>query len=446
MHTSQGSTPYRSFIFTRRFFPLFWVQFLGAFNDNVFKNAIVMLITFKFAQTGTEAGLLVTLAAGIFIVPFFLFSAFAGIIADTYDKALLIKLIKFSEVLIMILGAWALVSEDLTTMFVVLFLMGLQSAFFGPIKYSILPDLLTEDELLQGNGWFSASTFLAILLGTLVAGILVLSEAGISELRAVIIGLAILGFLASFWVPSTPIVKDKPKLSFNFLALTLQEVRLCRRYPQAFFAVLFISWFWFLGATYLSQMPVIVKDIMGGEEKVLLLFLTVFSIGIAIGAVIVSRLNRPVRHLNDVLSNGYYLVGMTLLMWLSNALMTILPQQATPLLLSDFVTQWVPMLILICFGLIAVLGGIFIVPLYTLLQVQTPQGSRSRTVAVNNITNAVFMVLSAVIIMLLYAAGLDTNTILLVVSLLNITAIFGYFKMGRPLTRSLEQDYLDVKH
>lgn len=428
------SSPYSSFVLERRFFPLFWVQFLGAFNDNVFKNALVMMVTFKIVETASQVGLLVTLAAGLFIFPFFLFSAFAGIVADSFDKTKLIKIIKFTEVLIMLLAAWALMAENLVLLFVVLFLMGLQSTFFGPIKYSILPEHLSSDELLHGNGWFSASTFLAILLGTLVGGILVLADNGIATLSIVLIALSLLGLLASFWVPASQEVQNKPKFSWNIFRLTQTEVSHCRQYPQAFFAILAISWFWFLGATYLSQMPVMVKELIGAEDKVLILFLAVFSIGIGVGAVIVSLLNVKVRSVKEVLKNGIYLLLISVIMWLSNLLMYDMLARETPLLLAEFLTEWKPLLVLVLLGIIATLGGIFIVPLYTLLQVKTPAGSRSRTVAVNNITNAVLMVLSAVLIMGMYALDWSLLRILFAVSLMNVLAVVWYFKAGQKLT------------
>lgn len=285
---------------TKRFFPLFTVQFLGALNDNVFKNALVILLAFKLAKAPAEIGMLITLAAGIFILPFFLFSATAGRIADSYDKTWLIRKIKLAEILIMLLGALAFLTQSLPFLFAVLFLMGLQSAFFGPIKYAILPEHLPSNQLLKGNGWFSASTFIAILLGTVIGGLLVMLKGGETYLSVLILSLAVLGFGFSLFIPPSVQPVSKVGLSWNVFVTTWQEIKFVRQYRQDFFAVLAISWFWFLGASYLSQIPVLVKDILFADNQVVHLFLIIFSVGIALGSLIVNRLKVTVRSLADI--------------------------------------------------------------------------------------------------------------------------------------------------
>lgn len=431
------SSPYQSFVLSRRFFPLFWVQFLGAFNDNVFKNAMVMLITFKLAESASDAGLLITLAAGIFILPFFLFSAFAGQVADRFDKTLLIKKIKLAEILVMLTGAVAFFMQDLMLLFVVLFLMGLQSTFFGPIKYSVLPEHLKEDELLHGNGWFSASTFVSILLGTLVGSLVVLSDQGAQIMAILIVSIAILGYVASLFVPASH-GGHAVTLEWNFFKSTWTEIRHSAQFEQAFFSVLAISWFWFLGATYLSQMPVLVKEVLAADDQVAVAFLTTFSIGIALGAWIVSRMKMQVRSIMQVKWLVWMLIGISIAMMVSNlVLSTLIKTEATAdlLTLAVFLTDLPSVLVMLLLGVVATLGGIFIVPLYTLLQVKTPEGSRSRMVAVNNITNSVFMVVSSLSIMVLYSLNMSLISILSWVALLNLLVALWFVKRSQKLLK-----------
>lgn len=422
------------FWFKRHFFPLFWVQFLGAFNDNLFKNALVMLITFRLAESPEQAGILITLAAGIFILPFFLFSAFAGQLADKYEKSWLIRKIKLAEVLIMLLGAIALTTESVSALLGVLFLMGVQSAFFGPIKYAILPEHLSEKHLLEGNGWFSASTFVAILLGTLLGGWGVLTESGLQSMAWALLIVSVLGVIASRFVPPSDTADRQIRLQWNFVSNTLQEMRLRKRFADAFFAVLAISWFWFLGATYLSQMPIMVSQVLGGDDQVVLVFLTGFSIGIAMGAWLAHRFQPSVASLSDVLWLGWLLVGMALLILLANGMMAFWPPASDSLLtVSVFFQQWQAWLILGLLVAIAALGSAFSVPLYTLLQVQTATHFRSRMVAVNNITNALLMVFSALLVLVLYGLGADVVELFYVIAFLNLVAAFWYFRRGSGL-------------
>ena len=407
---------------TKRFFPLFTVQFLGALNDNVFKNALVILLSFKLAKAPAEIGMLITLAAGIFILPFFLFSATAGRIADSYDKTWLIRKIKLAEILIMLLGALAFLTQSLPFLFAVLFLMGLQSAFFGPIKYAILPEHLPSNQLLKGNGWFSASTFIAILLGTVIGGLLVMLKGGETYLSVLILSLAVLGFGFSLFIPPSVQPVSKVGLSWNVFVTTWQEIKFVRQYRQAFFAVLAISWFWFLGASYLSQIPVLVKDILFADNQVVHLFLIIFSVGIALGALIVNRLKVTVRSLADIKWLALLLLGISVAMWLANMALGLVVMTEQPLRLADFFFNLPAVMTLVMLAVVSIFGGMYIVPLYTLLQVQTPLGSRARVVAVNNIINAVFMVFSAILILFFYMINWNLIGILTVISVLNLIA------------------------
>ncbi|MDX1348073.1 MAG: MFS transporter [Thiomicrorhabdus chilensis] len=424
----------RALFFSRSFFPLFAVQFLGAFNDNLFKNAMVMLIAFQLSQTDEQTGLYITLAAGIFILPFFLFSTLAGQIADRYPKSVLIRKIKLAEILIMFTGAIGLLSMQLEWLYASLFLMGVQSAFFGPIKYSVLPEVLTDSHLLLGNAWFSGSTFIAILLGTLVGGLAVTLESGPQWVSAGVILVALAGYLLSLKVPYTVFEDSAVHIDRNIVRSTWQVVRSSRGYHQAFFAVLAISWFWFIGAILLSQIPAFVKYTLQANEDVVVAFLTLFSVGIALGAGLASRLfGEGVK----LLYHPILLLLMSLLLvlsvWVADSIgspLRIVDLNVAELMgLAEFLGQFPENLSLLFLFSLAVVGGAYIVPLYTQLQIKTPQNQRARMVAVNNILNAFLMVLSSLLVMLGYLFELSLSSMLLILALFNlVVAIWFYLK------------------
>ena len=425
-----------SLFLSNRFLPLFWVQFLGAFNDNLFKSALVMLIVFRIADDPQQAGLLTTAAAGIFILPFFVFSAFAGNLADSFEKTALIRQIKLAEIVIMLFGGWALLSESLVALFVLLFLMGSQSAFFGPLKYAILPEHLAEHELTQGNAWFSGSTFLAILLGTMLGGWLVLTENGALAMAGLVIFVAFLGYFASSKIPNSHARPSPSKPPFRLLKLTHQEVKAARNHAHAFLAVMAISWFWFLGAGYLSQIPVLVKG-LGGDESVVLLFLATFSVGIALGAFLVNRWVPKFSALSALRFHGVLLASLSVFIALSSGLMASisLSDQASLQSVTMFLNDWIKLSIWLSFLAIPVLGGIYIVPLYTHLQTHSPEYFRGRMIAVNNIINAFLMVLSSLFFLLGYGLGLDLITIFYVIAGLNVMMAMALHRRLQHLAR-----------
>ncbi len=421
-----------SFFFSRRFFPLFWVQFLGAFNDNLYKNAMIMLIAFQLSQSDEQTGLYITLAAGIFILPFFLFSAFAGQIADHFPKSVLIRKIKLAEILIMATGVLGLMSLQLEWLFVSLFLMGTQSAFFGPIKYSILPEVLKEDQLLRGNGWFSGSTFIAILLGTIAGGSGVVLENGTVWVSMAVMAVAIVGYIASLMVPETSQQTASVKIDKNIFRSTWQIIHSCRGYSQSFFSVMAISWFWFIGAVLLSQIPTFVKYTLQANEDVVVAFLTMFSVGIAVGSGLVSKLSK--KKVNLTYHPALLLLMSLLLVFSVLVADSIMGQSAVRdsgvlMGLGEFLTLWPESLSLVFMFVLAVVGGAYIVPLYTYLQIKTPQGTRARMIAVNNIVNAFLMVLSSVLIMVGYMFDLTLPAMLLILAVFNVLiAVLFYLK------------------
>jgi len=419
----------------KKFYPIFWVQFLGAFNDNLFKNALVMLITFKLSHSSLDTGLLITLAAGLFILPFFLFSSLAGQIADHYPKPLLIKKIKLAEVLIMLLGSLALLSQELGLLFFTLFLMGSQSAFFGPIKYSILPEILDKSELLKGNGLFSGSTFIAILLGTILGGVGVLLDGGLWLMSIVILVVSLAGYLFSRRVNSEFSGDATLQVEWNLFSSTKRMIKESRLHETAFFSVISISWFWFIGAVLLSQIPVLVKYDLHADDNVVIVFLALFSIGIALGAGVIGRIMPSQVHIRW---HWLMLLGMTVTLLLTvwsiantNFSHLVYLQDAphgTLLTFGQFVSIWPASITLVSLGVLAVLGGAYIVPLYTLLQTHTPLVVRARMVAVNNIMNAFLMVLSALLLMAGFALNLSLLEMLFILAVLNMVVMIFVFR------------------
>jgi acyl-[acyl-carrier-protein]-phospholipid O-acyltransferase/long-chain-fatty-acid--[acyl-carrier-protein] ligase len=276
---------------TTRFLPLFVTQFLGALNDNLFKNALVILILYRLAESGGHDGpVLVTIAAGVFILPFFLFSATAGQLADKFEKSRLIRLIKLAEILIMGLAVGGFLWGESYLMLAVLFLMGAQSTFFGPLKYAILPDHLHEDELIGGTGLIEAGTFLAILIGTILGGVMILTGNGVAVVSAAILLLAGCGWLSSFFIPRAEPPSPDLKLNPNIPAETWNIIRAATARRDMRLTILGISWFWLVGATFLSQFPGLAKNVIGANEHVVTLFLTTFSIGIGLGSLFCNKL------------------------------------------------------------------------------------------------------------------------------------------------------------
>lgn len=417
-----------SLLLKRHFYPLFWVQFLGAFNDNLFKNALVMLITFKLSESVEETGLLITMAAGLFILPFFLFSSFAGQIADKHSKSRLIKKIKLAEILIMLTGAVALIQVELELLLVTLFLMGAQSAFFGPIKYSILPEILTKQELVKGNSLFSGSTFIAILLGTLFGGLGVLMDNGLYVMATAIVGVSILGYLLSFRLVQTGSADADLVVEWNVFRSTWRLIDQARQHRVALFSILGISWFWFIGATLLSQIPTLVKYDLFATDKVATVLLTLFSIGIAVGSGLTGQLMKSKVHIRW---HWFLLLLMSLFLILTvvsiNQSEAYLVSRETPVGFLELMSLWPLNLTLIWLCLLAIVGGLYIVPLYTLLQTNTPFLVRARMIAVNNIVNAMLMVISAVTLMIGFSISLSLIEMLFTLGLINLLISSWFF-------------------
>lgn len=416
----------------RRFLPFFLAQLSGAFNDNVFKNVLVLLITYQATRfSDLDPNILTNLAAGLFILPFVLFSGLAGQLADRYDKAILIRAIKFAEVLIMILGGIGLASASLALLLTALFLMGMHSAFFGPVKYSILPRVLTDDELTGGNGLVESGTFAAILAGTIVAGLLVAANHDAMTLSVVMVSVALLGFFVSLMVPRAGSADPTLQLRFNPLTTTLETLRFARRKRSVFLSLLGISWFWFFGALLLSQFPNYGKNVLGGSEQVVTVLLTVFSVGVAIGSLLCERM-----------SSGHIEIGLVPFGSIGISLFAADLYFATPQVtetlrpLLAFAQAPGSARVLLDLFMLGLFGGFYIVPLYAFIQTRSERTHTSRIVAANNILNALFMVAAAGVAAALLAAGLSIPQLILICSLLNgVVALYIYTLVPEYLWR-----------
>lgn len=415
MSTRASASPF-TLLARRRFGPLFLTQFCGAFNDNVFKNALVLLITFQSgAVFGLAPALAVQLAAGLFILPFFLFSALAGQLADKYEKTRLIRLIKLAEILIALIAAAGFVGRHAELLLAALFLMGLHSTFFGPLKYSILPQHLLRQELVAGNAWVESGTFIAILAGSVLSGLLMAVPPIGPELCAgLTLLVAMAGYAASRKIPLAPAPASTLKLNYNFIGETFRNLRLAARDKTVFTGLLGISWFWFFGAILLSEFAPYVKDTLGGDELMVTALLGTFIIGIAIGSFMCERLSARQVELGLVLPACLGLSLFAADLWLAS------PSGATPTTLARFIAEPASWRILFDLVMIGVSGGFFTVPLYALIQSRSEVSERSRIIAANNILNAAFMVTASLLAMVLLGAGLSIAGLFLACAIANL--------------------------
>jgi hypothetical protein len=420
----------------RRFWPLFWTQFLGAFNDNLFKNTLVILIAYRsMAILGLSTETVVIACAGIFIVPFFLFSATSGQLADRFSKAPLMRVVKAAEIVVMGLAGLGFATGNLPLLLGVLFLMGLQSTFFGPAKYSILPELLDRRTLVGGNALVEMGTFLAILLGTIAGGLVVTGgDAWIGRVGLVVVAVAIGGLATSWFIPRTPPGDPDLRIQLDPIRPTLQILAATRRPQSVFLSILGISWFWLLGASFLAVLPIFAKDDLGGSETVVTLFLSLFCIGIAIGSLLCERMSGHVLELGLVPLGS---IGITVfaldLAWSS---WSFAPTPDVLLAPVAFLGQGGAVRIAADLFAIAIFSGFYTVPLYTLVQQRSEGAERSRVIAGLNIINAGFMVASSLLLLGLRAAGLSISGVFALLAVLNaLVAVYIYTVLPEFLLR-----------
>lgn len=407
----------------KRFLPFFITQFFGAFNDNVYKNALIILIAFQGSQfIKTDADLLINIAAALFILPFFLFSATAGQWIDKYEKSRSIRIIKFIEIIIMSLAAFAFVQGYIVMLIVLLFLMGAQSTFFGPAKYSYIPQHLEDNELIEGNAWVQMGTFVAILLGTILGGIMIAEEHGRQYVAYAIVFFAVAGYFSSRFIPETPSLNKDLKINWNFFSETWRNIKFLKSNRIVFLSILGVSWFWFLGAIYLVQLPNYTKTTLGGNEQVVTLLLTIFTVGIASGSLLCNWLSGKKVEIGLVPfgSIGLTLFGIDLYFSQPEAL-PVVTLGLKAFLAADHFRLIADVM------LIGFFGGLYIVPLMALVQQRAEPQHMSRVIAGNNIINALLMVLSAVLAIIVLSLGYSIAQLFLVVAILNaVVAIYIY--------------------
>lgn len=408
---------------TRRFLPLFLTQFGGAFNDNLFKTGLGMLITFKLVADANHAQLLINLSAGLFILPFLLFSGLAGQLSDKFLRNHLIRIIKLLEIAFMVVVAIGFYFESIPILMAVVFLMGMHSTFFGPIKYSALPDLLDPSELLAGNGLIEGSTFIAILMGTLLGSALGASREEAFILSGVAIIVAIAGWVSSLFIPKIALGNANLKISYNFFSEIKSLLIETARVPGLFLIICLLSWFWFIGLIFVTQFPIYGKEIVGGTKYVVTLFLLLFTVGIALGCLLCDRF------LKGKVTAQYVpigMLGMSLFIldlgWASHSLG---PTSTGARDVFHFLASFTGVRISLDLFLMSVFGGFYTVPLYAMLQTKSVAQSRSRVIACNNILNALFMVVAAAFAMAFSALKFSPVELFLVVGMMNavVTAI-----------------------
>ena len=420
---------------TRRFLPLFATQFLGAFNDNLFRTAMVMLVIYGIYRDAEQEAAFSAIAGGLFILPFFLLSALAGQLADAHDKSRIIRIVKTAEIAIMVFGAAGLILHNIPLLLVALTAMGIHSTFFGPIKYAILPQHLEMEEVLGGTGLVEAGTYIAILGGTILGGLLVLERADgtyHAEFAAIaVLIVAAIGRIAGGFVPPAHPV-DEPEIpgyprrgmDWHIIRASITLVSGTLHIPRLFLAILSISFFWAMGAVLAAQFPPLVKNVLSADQSVATLFLAVFSVGVAVGSVAINRLLAGQVAAKFAPASALMMgLFVLLLYWLSY------DWQPSPELVGigtflSYPLGW--LVVLDLFG-VAVAGGMFVVPLYAFLTTTVPKSETARTVAANNIVNAGAMVGATIILAGLIFVGVSVaETLFLVVVGSIIAAWLGY--------------------
>lgn len=424
--------------FSQRFFPYFVTQFFGAFNDNIYKNTLLIFVAFASAnQLPISSTLFINLAAGIFILPFFLFSATAGVIADKYEKSKLIRWIKFAEIIIMIAGAISFLYQSYLALLILLFLMGTQSAFFGPVKYALLPQHLKPAQLLKGNAWVETGTFLAILFGTIGAGIIVATPNAYWLTAVSVVFFAVLGFIASLFIPKALPSPNHYQFSWKPIFHTQQTLNIAKQNRTIHLSIIAISWFWFLGACYLTQFPNFSKTYIQGDSTSVSFLLALFSVGIAIGSLLCAKLSHQKINLKLVGLGG---VGISIFSVLLGLFSILIQTTST----NDMISitnllssaNYLPIFFSLFF--LGMCGGTFIVPLYTLMQTLASTETRAQVIAANNIYNALFMVGSAIIsIVCLSLLSMAIHQFFIFLGILNLLVIFGLYRY-KPQTMTPE--------
>ncbi|WP_104511283.1 MFS transporter [Acinetobacter indicus] len=421
---------------TRRFLPMFCTQFLGALNDNVFKQALLLVITYGWiSQQSGSISTLNNLAALLFILPYFIFSATAGQIADKYERSQLVRYLKLLEIAVMLLATVGFLIGNLWLLMFALFLMGTQSTFFGPIKYAILPEILKPNELMSGNALFQSGTSIAILVGMILGGAVIsLSAGNLLWISLTVLAIAVVGYLASRFILKQPIAAPQLEVDWNFFHTSIQTLKYAKNLPLIFLILLGNSWYWFYGATYLTQIPQLTQQNLHASENVVSLLLTFFSVGIGVGSLLCRKIGGTEVNIKMVPIGA---VGLTVFAFYLAAALAFVPPQTGELLgLSEVFQQgWSYYHVMLAVTLLGISGGFYIVPLYAMMQAYSPRSHRARVVAANNILNAIFMVSSAIFsIIILSVLQIDLKILFCITAVLSaIFTIWLLFKLKSML-------------
>ncbi|MGZ3242089.1 MAG: MFS transporter, partial [Burkholderiaceae bacterium] len=406
-----------SLLTQRRFGPFFWTQFFGAFNDNVFKTALITIITYQALNwTTLDPGFLNQLIPGLFILPFLLFSATAGQIADKFDKARLARFVKLFEITVMLVAAVGWMTHSLWLLVAAVVGMGLHSTLFGPVKYAYLPQHLAQEELIGGNGLIEMGTFVGILMGEVLGAFLVMySSVGVTLVAGGTLAIAMLGWLLSRRIPVSPAPVPNLKINWNPLTEAVRNINFSRHNRTVFLSLLGNSWFWFYGAIIIAQFPLYAKNYLHGDHSVFILLLMTFSLGIGAGSLLCERLSGRKIEIGLVPFGSIGLSVFGLDLFFSSLRYT----NTVPVDAWGFIAQHGSLHILFDCAMIGVFGGLYIVPLFALIQTRCDPGHVSRTIAGMNILNSLFMVTSALVAMVLLSFGFSIPQIFLTTAILN---------------------------
>lgn len=382
---------------TRRFLPMFITQFFGALNDNVYKQALLLVITYGWInQQAADVSTLNNLAALLFILPYFIFSATAGQIADKFERSQLIRGIKVLEIVIMLIGSAGFLLGNLWLLLLALFMMGTHSTFFGPIKYAILPEILKPNELMSGNALFQSGTSIAILIGMILGGAVIsVSQGNLIWISLTVVIIAILGYLSSRFILKQQVSSPDLKIDWNFFRTSFQTLKYAKSLPLIFMILLGNSWYWFYGATYLTQIPQLTQQNLHASENVVSLLLTFFSVGIGVGSLLCRRIGGSEVNIKMVPIGA---IGLTLFAFYLALSLAFVPERTGAMMnVADMFNHGaIYYHVMLAVTLLGISGGFYIVPLYAMMQAYSPRSHRARVVAANNILNAVFMVSSAI--------------------------------------------------
>ncbi|MGS0705509.1 MFS transporter [Acinetobacter sp. ANC 3781] len=429
---------------TRRFLPMFVTQFFGALNDNVYKQSLLLVITYGLInQQSASVSTLNNLAALLFILPYFIFSATAGQIADKYERSQLVRGIKILEIVIMLIGSAGFLLGHLWLLLTALFLMGVHSTFFGPIKYAILPEILKPNELMSGNALFQSGTSIAILIGMILGGAVIsASDGNLFWISLTVVIIAVLGYISSRFVLKQNVTSPDIKIDWNFFRTSFQTLKYAKSLPIIFMILLGNSWYWFYGATYLTQIPQLTQQNLHASENVVSLLLTFFSVGIGVGSLLCRKIGGTEVNLKMVPVGA---IGLTVFAFYLAASLAFVPEHSGKILgLKDVFTQgWSYYHVMLAVTLLGISGGFYIVPLYAMMQAFSPRSHRARVVAANNILNAVFMVSSAIFsIIILSIFKIDIKILFSITAILS--AIFTTWLLFRlkPMLAAQQKEAL----